>query len=311
MLQNNANPSCVLVFRYGLYQTRRMTRLRLLFIVSLFVISPLTHSADVSVAVASNFMATAKQLAKDFEAMSGHSVRITTGSSGKLFAQIQHSAPYDVFLSADQDKPAKLIQLGFAAPGSQQTYAAGRLVLASRSHSSEPLSLSLLTNQSIKTLSVANPKLAPYGLAAQQALAELTDFPPRLIKGENISQAYQFLVAGSVDYALVALSQVVQSSGLSVQYRLVPQELHQPIRQDLVLLSHSLQKPSQKPSQNSPDISDNLSTTHQAAQAFIAFILSERGQAIIQAHGYVTQKSSETSPLEKALPTNDPVGTYD
>lgn len=284
-----------------------MICLRLLFIVFLFVISPLTRSADISVAVASNFVATAKQLAKDFEAMSGHSVRITTGSSGKLFAQIQHGAPYDIFLSADQDKPARLIQLGFAAPESQQTYAVGRLVLASRNHGSKPLSLSLLTNQSIKTLSIANPKLAPYGLAAQQALSELTDFPPRLIQGENISQAYQFLAAGSVDYALVALSQVIQTSGLSIQYRLVPQALHQPIRQDLVLLGHS---PQQSP-YNSSDISDNSSAIYQASQAFIAFILSERGQTIIQAHGYVTKDSSEPGPSEKALPANNPVGAYD
>jgi len=218
----------------------------------------------ITVAVASNFLATARQLASGFESMSGHTVRIASGSSAKLYAQIRHGAPYQLFLSADQDKPRRLIQQNLAYPDSQVTYANGRLVLASVQHG-QP-ALDQLTSKSI---AIANPKLAPYGLAAQQTLEHLNAAKSaRLITGENISQAYQFLFSGTVDYGLVALSQVLNN--FPGRYIEIPASHYQPIRQDLVMLKTAR-----------PDTSDNY-----VAQQFVEYLRSTESQTLIRQAGY-------------------------
>ena len=224
---------------------------------------PSSQANEVRVAVASNFASTLRALAPYFKHAYGHDLVISSASSGKLFAQIQHGAPFDVFLSADSDKPARLAAVHNAKPF---TYAIGRLVLWCPSPCKSPLTS--LQSFEFSKLAIANPRLAPYGLAAEQTLQRLTlkqATQPHWVMGENISQTYRFIESGNAPLGFIARAQV-QGELNTTQHWLVPDTYHLPIQQDGILLSRA---------------ADNL-----AAQDFIRFIQSATAQGIIRQHGY-------------------------
>ena len=190
------------------------------------------------VAVASNFAIPMKVLAAQFEQTTGHTLTLSSGATGKFYAQIKNGAPFDVLLAADDETPARLMREGDAVQ--RQTYAIGRLVLWSARPDFIDASDAVLRQNRFARLAIANPKLAPYGAAAVEALAKLklTDnVQGKLVIGENIAQAYQFVASGNAELGFVALSQVMQDGKLtSGSAWLVPTSLHSPIRQDAVLL---------------------------------------------------------------------------
>lgn len=226
--------------------------------------STTAHAGEVRVAVASNFLQTLHALTPVFKNEYGHDLIISSASSGKLYAQIQHGAPFDVFLSADSDKPTLLAQKGFARE--PFTYAIGRLVLWCPNQCELPLTT--LQTIDFTKMAIANPRLAPYGLAAEQTLQRLTlkqATQPHWVMGENISQTYRFIESGNAPLGFIARAQV-QGELNTTQHWLVPDTYHQPIKQDGILLSRA---------------ADNL-----AAQDFIRFIQSATAQGIIRQHGY-------------------------
>lgn len=198
--------------------------------------SPLV-AEELTIAVASNFVRPMKNLVNDFEASSGHKVSVSYGSSGRLYAQIISGAPFQLFFSADQEKPQALVDAGVAVASSQYTYAVGSLVLwwpDSQSHPKDALDAG-----SLKRIAIANPRLAPYGKAAMQVLESLglaSTYEKQLVMGENINQAYQFVSTGNADAGFIASSQLLREDG-SIQGTawIVPDNLHTPISQDAVI----------------------------------------------------------------------------
>lgn len=235
-----------------------------------------SSAETVRVAVASNFAPALEMLAKDFELISGHELQITQGSSGKQFAQISRGAPFDVFLSADLERPRMLREAGRVVALSAYrddvlVYARGRLALWYRSGFSPPLAEAppALEDLDFEHFAIANPRLAPYGLAANQLLEALTWSPfvaGKLVMGENIAQAYQYLHSGAAEIGLVAYSQILATDReftAGQDYWLVPEELHSPIEQGLVVL------------RDTP-----------AVFSFVDYLLSERAQDQIATRGY-------------------------
>lgn len=201
----------------------------------------LSATADeLLVAVASNFSAPMAELVMRFEAQTDHSVDVAYGSSGRLFAQINNGAPFQIFFSADQDKPDRLLASGLAVPGSNFTYATGALVLWNADDNAVLTGASVLGLDSSVRIAIANPRVAPYGAAAMEtierlALSEIV--VDKLVLGENIAQAYQFVDSGNAQLGFVAKSQVFQGGSLRKGSAWeVPGDLHLPIRQDVVLL---------------------------------------------------------------------------
>ena len=204
---------------------------------------------SLSVAVAANFIYPIKYIAEQFEAQCKCRLRLSFGSSGKLFAQIQHGAPFDVFLSADSHKPKKLVEQGKALGTSRFTYARGRLVLWSPStttHSAKQLAVEQrLKTGEFRTLAMANPQLAPYGSAAQEVLEALAlRFTPKVVTGENIAQTFQFVRTGNADMGFIALAQLQASQApySAANTWEIPADLYQPINQDAVLLKRGEHK---------------------------------------------------------------------
>lgn len=234
----------------------------------LLTLSPLQGKTDeVSVAVASNFTAPMKEITAAFEQHSGHNAVVSFGSSGKLYAQIRNGAPFELLLSADQEKPQALIANGLASADNRFTYALGTLVLLTSTADADPENL--LHEGNYRKLALANPRLAPYGTAAVQVLnaLQLADgAKSRLVLGENIAQAYQFVTSGNAQLGFVARSQVSGTNPLSGRYWVVPAELYSPIRQDAVLLNRGAGNP--------------------AALALVEFLQSDSALAIMQDYGY-------------------------
>ena len=205
-------------------------QLVLLFAVALS--TPTTASAaNATIAVAANFAEPAKALAREFNASrdSNSHTQIVVGSSGKIFAQISHGAPYHGFLSADQARVDALVKTDLAIPASRFTYAIGRLALWVPGMKPDVSSVA-----EVKRITIANPRFAPYGKAAQQILDGLDlQPPPQLITGENVAQAYHFVHSGNAEAGFVALSQVI---GKDSEIWLVPEHLHEPVLQDAVLI---------------------------------------------------------------------------
>jgi len=229
---------------------------------------------DVLVAVAANFVKPMEQLSADFTQRNGHAIKISTGSSGNFVKQIENGAPFALFLSADEERPAKLEQEGSAVAGTRYTYAIGRLVLWSRKPgliAKDPAQA--LTGEDVRHIAIANPDVAPYGRAAMQTLQRLglwDDIQPKLVRGEDIAQTFQWVDTGNAELGFVALSQVMKTENGSRW--LVPTELYQPIRQQAVLL---------KAGQNNP-----------AAQAFLTYLRSEAARSIITSFGYAVEPQS-------------------
>jgi molybdate transport system substrate-binding protein len=231
------------------------------------------HADTVRVAVASNFAQAADSLASAFAAQTGHTAQLSRGSSGQLFAQIHNGAPFDVFLSADTQRPRQLAELGLAVASSQFTYAMGQLVLWSATPGLVDTQGQVLRQspQGNTRLALANPKLAPYGAAAAQTLESMglsAQWKPRLVMGENIAQTHQFVATGNAQLGFVALSQVMRGGQFtSGSGWVVPSQAYAPIAQDAILLT---------------------SAQHQAAaQAWMAFLKSETAAKTIRSAGYL------------------------
>ena len=215
-----------------------------------------------------------RALIQEFENQAPHQIKASYGSSGKLFAQINQGAPFQVFLSADQHKPAKLIENGLGVKGTQFTYAQGQLVLVGSALEQIKLQpginntqvlITLLGSSSYHKLAIANPKHAPYGISAKALLAHIGLWPQiesRLVYGENISQTYQFAMTGNAQLALVARSQV---DSITKQQGVSPR-LYPAILQDAVLLRSG--------------------TSNDGALAFMSFLKSKNAKEIIKAYGY-------------------------
>lgn len=188
---------------------------------------------EVRVAVAANFRATLAQLVETYTATSGHQVIVSAGSTGKLYAQLMNGAPYDVLLAADTERPKLLEQNNLAVAGSRFTYAMGRLMLCGNDLDTADVSR-WLRGPAVRKIALANPRHAPYGQAAVQALAELQlqdQVNDKLIRGENISQALQFLLTGNADAAFIARSQRPAYEGPCVDIG------NQPVVQQAVLMN--------------------------------------------------------------------------
>ena len=224
-------------------------------------------AADTQVAVAANFADPAKAIAAAFKVKTGHTAVLSFGSSGQFFSQIAHGAPYEVFLSADAERPTRAEQAGLGVRGSRFTYAVGRLVLYSTTPGLVDAQGAVLKTDRFAKLAVADPAAAPYGAAAVQTMQRLKIYDalaPRIVRGASITQAYQYVATGNAQLGFVALSQVINEPGGSRW--LVPAAWHAPIDQQAVLL---------RTGENNP-----------AAKAFMAFLKSPTAVAIIKRYGY-------------------------
>lgn len=225
---------------------------------------------DVQVAVAANFTAPIQAIAKDFEKDTGHKLVAAYGATGQFYAQIKNGAPFEVFLAADDTTPAKLENEGATVKGSRFTYAIGTLALWSAKEGYVDAKGDVLKANQFKHLSIANPKAAPYGLAATQVLdkLKLTDATKdKIVEGQNITQAYQFVSTGNAELGFVALSQIWQDGKLSAGSAwIVPAELHDPIRQDAVILEKGKDNP--------------------AAKALVDYLKGPKAAAVIKSYGY-------------------------
>lgn len=242
-------------------------------LVSLLAIIGLVSPAfadEVKLAVAANFAAPVKKIAAEFEADTGHKAVISTGSTGSFYAQIKNGAPFEVFLSADDETPAKIETEGGSVKGSRFTYAIGKLVLWSAQPGYVDAKGEVLKKGEFKKLSIANPKTAPYGAAGVEVLKKLGLFDtvqPKIVQGDNITQAWQFVSTGNAELGFVALSQVWENGALtSGSAWIVPSADYTPIRQDAILLTKGEGKA--------------------AAEAFLKYLKGDKARAVIKSYGY-------------------------
>lgn len=225
---------------------------------------------EVKVAVAANFTAPMQKIAAEFERDTGHKALVSTGATGAFYAQIKNGAPFEVFLSADDETPAKLETEGASVKGSRFTYAIGKLVLWSARPGLVDGKGEILRKGDFSKLALANPKTAPYGAAALEVMKKLgvrDALQPKIVQGENISQTFQFVSTGNADLGFVALSQVWENGALKGGSAwLVPQADYAPIRQDALLLGTGAGKP--------------------AAQALLKYLQGDKAKAVIKSYGY-------------------------
>ncbi|NDP62863.1 molybdate ABC transporter substrate-binding protein [Polaromonas sp.] len=230
----------------------------------------ISHAAEVTVAVAANFTAPMQKIAEAFAQETGHKAVLAFGATGKFYAQIKNGAPFQVLLAADNETPAKLEKEGFAVAGTRFTYATGRLVLWSAQPGVVDEKGDVLRTSQDGKVALADPKLAPYGAAAIETLAQLgllERLRPRFVQGESIAQAYQFVATGNALMGFVALSQVMAGGRMAKGSAwVVPATLHAPILQDAVVLN---------PGKDNP-----------AALALTRYLRSEKVRAIILSYGY-------------------------
>ncbi|MBO9379081.1 molybdate ABC transporter substrate-binding protein [Sphingomonas histidinilytica] len=227
-------------------------------------------AAETQVAVAANFTEPAKAIAAAFEKATGHKALLAFGASGGFYTQISHGAPFEVFLSADADRPARAEQEGLAVPGTRFTYAVGRLVLYSATPGLVDPGGAVLKRGGFDRIAIAEPATAPYGLAAVETMRRLgveAALKPKIVTGSSIAQAYQFTSTGAAQLGFVALSQVVAVRGGSRW--IVPAGFHAPIEQQAVLLRTGEKNP--------------------AARAFLAFLKGRTALAIIRRYGYAVR----------------------
>ena len=226
------------------------------------------YADKVHVAVAPNFTQVAEELAPLFEAASGHQVTYSFGATGQLFTQISQGAPFEIFLAADDERPAKAVAEGLGVEGSVFTYAVGRLALYSTSLDIAD-GAAALANGEFDKLAIADPQTAPYGAAALEVLEAfgLVDaIGPKLVMGENITQTLQFIETGNAELGFVAASQVLGKSNVWI----VPGDYHQSIRQDAVLLTTGAGNP--------------------AARAYLDFLKGSAARGVIEAAGYLAEE---------------------
>lgn len=225
---------------------------------------------EVQVAVAANFTAPIQAIAKDFETDTGHKLVAAFGATGQFYAQIKNGAPFEVFLAADDSTPAKLEQEKEIVEGSRFTYAIGTLALWSAKPGYVDDKGEVLKKNDFQHLSIANPKAAPYGLAATQVLDKLKlteSTKGKIVEGQNITQAFQFVSTGNAELGFVALSQIYKDGKVeNGSAWIVPSTLHDPIRQDAVILNKGKDNP--------------------AAKALVEYLKGPKAAAVIKSYGY-------------------------
>ena len=237
---------------------------------------PSSFAADITIAAASDLNFAFKELVTEYEKTTGNHVKLTLGSSGNFFSQIQNGAPFDLYFSADIGYPRKLDEAGLVVPGSLYPYAVGRIVLwaGKGSHLDLTKGLEVLRDPTIKKIAIANPKHAPYGRAAVAAMEHFKVYEPvkdKLILGENISQAAQFIESGACDAGIIAFSLALAPAMKAAgQYWEIPAAAHAPLEQGAVILKQSKQ----------PD----------AARQFLEFVKGPQGQEIMQRYGFTSPK---------------------
>lgn len=237
------------------------------FVGLVLTLATAASAAETQVAAAANFTEPAKEIAAAFKAATGHTAVFSFGSSGGFYTQLSHGAPFEVFLSADADRPTKAEQDGLAVPRTRFTYAIGRLVLYSKTAGLVDDGGKVLSGAGFQKLSIADPAAAPYGVAAIQVMKKLGRYDalkPKIVQGSSIAQAYQFVDSGAAELGFVALSQVINVRGGSRW--IVPATLHAPISQQAVLLYAGDKNP--------------------AARAFLGFLKTPAAIAIIKRYGY-------------------------
>ena len=250
-------------------------RFRRTLLTAILAVCALPATADtLRIATASNFAVPMKELARRFQEFSGDRVVVSRGSTGKHYTQIRNGAPFDSFFAADSARPRRLEEEGRIIPGSRFTYALGRLVLWSPQPAYVDPEGEILRRGQFRHLSLANPKLAPYGHAARQVLLKLGLWDlltPRMVRGENVGQAYQFVASGSAELGFVARSQITRpGTPLPGSYWMVPETLYDPIEQQAVQLS-------ERP----------------AVRRFMEFVRSAVGSAVVESYGYRLRASVE------------------
>jgi molybdate transport system substrate-binding protein len=232
---------------------------------------------EITIAAAADLNFVFRELVAEYEKSTGDRVRLSLGSSGNFYAQIQNGAPFDLYFSADIAYPRKLEEAGLTVPGSLYLYAIGRIVLWTGKDSRLDLSkgLEILREPAIKKIAIANPKHAPYGRAAVAAMehAQVYDrVKDKLVLGENISQAAQFIESGAADVGIIAMSlalaPLMQAAG---QYWEIPADAHPPIEQGAVILKGA--------------------KNQERAKAFLSFVQGAEGQAMMKRYGFVIPRS--------------------
>lgn len=252
--------------------------MRRFFAIMLFIlcaVSPVS-AEEIAVAAASDLNFAIKEVIGEFEKQTGHRVKLSLGSSGNFYAQLQQGAPFDLYFSADIGYPQKLEEAGLTVPGSLYRYAVGRVVLWAPKTSSLDVGkgLMILREPTIKKIAIANPKHAPYGRAAVAAMEHdqvYADVKDRLVLGENISQAAQFIESGACDVGIIALSLALAPAMKNAgSYWEIPAEAHPPLEQGAAILKQS---------------------THQElARTFLAFLQGPQGQEIMTRYGFTLPK---------------------
>jgi len=224
---------------------------------------------EIHVAVASNFGNAIKGLSQSFEQKTGHKVTLIFGSTGKHYAQIKNGAPFDAFFAADSKRPELLEKEGVVLPGTRFTYAVGKIILWSPKNGYVDSEGKVLEKGNFRRLAIANPKLAPYGKAAQEVLQVRglwNGLKGSIVRGENIGQTFQFIKSGNAQLGFVAYSQVKRPGhSIAGSWWEVPQALYTPIVQQAVLLKEN-----------------------EAARAFLKYVKSEVSLGIIHGFGYGT-----------------------
>jgi molybdate transport system substrate-binding protein len=232
-----------------------------------------SFAAEVLVAVAANFAAPMQKIAPLFEKDTGHKVILSLGSTGSFYAQIKHGGPFHILLSADDETPRKLEKEGLGIADSRFTYATGKLVLWSKQAGKVDDAGQVLKTGNFQRIAIANPKLAPYGLAALETLTQLgvlQALQAKVVQGDNIAQTYQFVVTENAQLGFIALSQVYADGKIAQGSAwIVPSHLHSPLQQDALLLN---------PGKNNP-----------AAEALMNYLKSDKAKNIMRAFGYAVQ----------------------
>ena len=243
---------------------------RVFITLALLLVGQTSWAASVLVAVAANFSKPMTEIAAEFEKATGHSAKLSFGSSGKFVSQLENGGPFEVLLSADEKSPQKLEQSGLTVPDSQFTYALGKLVLWSAKPGYVDNQGKILTTGGFKHLALADPKLAPYGLAAMEVLKKIglmEKLQPLFVQGENIAQTYQFISTANAELGFVALSQVIENGKIATGSGwIIPGDYYAPIRQGAVLMKKGAENP--------------------AAPALLDYLKSAPALAIIEKYGY-------------------------
>ncbi len=249
---------------------RSMSRLGSIGLVALLTFSAMSASADsVNIAVAANFTDVTRVIAPLFEKATGHKLKVSFGSTGKLYSQIENGAPFEVFLAADIKRPIKAERAGLAVEGSRFTYAVGKLALWSVTPNLFTNAIQYLKEGAYRRVAIANPKTAPYGFAAKEVIEHIGAWDAlqtRLVRGDSIAQTFQFVATSNAEIGFIALSQAKGWQGGSGTLWEIPQGYYTPIEQQAVLL--------------------NKGANSEAAVAFVSFLKSKKVQAVITKYGY-------------------------